>query len=165
MQIEIKNLKVARQLSEETVAYTATVYVDGKQAFHASNNGHGGCDLYRPVQGYTGPSEREINDWLKANHEPYKSEYGTLDYTLEMAVGDLIAATERKKRLDSILRTRIAVLGQDKAGKDAIFTYPAKYKPTPENIQSVKTSLAAKKDPSRVINGDPVLYEKALSLV
>lgn len=42
MKIELKNLKVAKFLSEETVAFTATLYVDGKKVGSVNNNGQGG---------------------------------------------------------------------------------------------------------------------------
>lgn len=53
MIIELKNLKTLASLSEETHCYTATIYVDGKPAFQASNRGHGGCDDYRPIAPFT----------------------------------------------------------------------------------------------------------------
>jgi len=47
MEITIKNLKVIKALSEETLCFTATVYVDGKKAGTASNRGFGGMtDVY-----------------------------------------------------------------------------------------------------------------------
>ena len=65
MKIELKNLKIAAHLSEETTAYSATIHVDGKRAFDARNDGHGGADRYHPLPGYTGPSEQEIKDRLE----------------------------------------------------------------------------------------------------
>ena len=46
MNITLKNLKVAEHLSEETLAFTATVYVDEKRIGTAKNDGHGGCNFY-----------------------------------------------------------------------------------------------------------------------
>ena len=40
--IEIKNLKVHRDMSQETECFSCTVYVDGKKAARVSNNGCGG---------------------------------------------------------------------------------------------------------------------------
>ena len=42
MKIELKKLKVAEHLSEETTAYSADVYVNGKCIGYAQNNGQGG---------------------------------------------------------------------------------------------------------------------------
>ena len=43
MKITLKNLKVAKFMSQETTCFQATVYVDGKKAGTAENEGHGGC--------------------------------------------------------------------------------------------------------------------------
>lgn len=122
MKIELRNVKIARSLSEETTAYTATIYVDGKPAFHASNHGHGGADMYHAVAGYAGPSEAEIGAWL-ADHEPPMGPYDPNPATralydngtscdLELFVGRLLGAheatAERKrieKKLDRLLAT------------------------------------------------------------
>ena len=42
--IDIKNLKVAEFLSEETVAFSVSLYWDGKKVGEASNDGHGGAN-------------------------------------------------------------------------------------------------------------------------
>jgi len=45
--IEIKSLKVAGNMSEETIAFTASLWVDGKKVGEAKNQGHGGAnDVY-----------------------------------------------------------------------------------------------------------------------
>ena len=43
MEIKLKNLKIAKFMSEETTCFQATIYVDGKIAGTAQNDGHGGC--------------------------------------------------------------------------------------------------------------------------
>jgi hypothetical protein len=42
MQITLKNLKISKFMSEETTCFQATIYVDGKKAGMAQNDGHGG---------------------------------------------------------------------------------------------------------------------------
>src|SRR3546814_9580900 len=110
MAIALKALKIHKGLSEETYCYTATVLVDGIPAFHASNHGHGGCDNYQPVPGYKGPSELEISAWLKANKEPCISHGMSLEYDLELMVGELLEHHERTATLARMLRTKIVVL-------------------------------------------------------
>lgn len=46
MKIELRNIKILASLSEETPAYTGTLFVDGKKIGDVSNHGHGGCDEY-----------------------------------------------------------------------------------------------------------------------
>lgn len=140
MRIELKNVQINHTLSEETFCYTATIYVDGKRAFEASNHGHGGPDSYQPVRGYTGPSEQEIDAWLKANRAP-DTTYGiTIDHSFEIEVGELlnahVAAAERRrvtKAFDKILAKQIAALRDGK-----LVTWKAP--PTPDLIAKVRTS-------------------------
>lgn len=46
MKIEIKNIKINKSFSEETICFKADVFVDGKKTAYASNDGHGGCTFY-----------------------------------------------------------------------------------------------------------------------
>ena len=46
MKIELKKLKIAEHMSEETTAFTAEIYVDGVNAGYAKNDGRGGCTDY-----------------------------------------------------------------------------------------------------------------------
>jgi len=44
--IELRNIKVAEYLSEETTAFSADIYIDGKKVGYAKNDGDGGCTDY-----------------------------------------------------------------------------------------------------------------------
>lgn len=92
MKIELKNLKINERLSEETTCFSATVYVDGKRAFEASNRGHGGANEYHG--GY------EAAAAYAATLPPYTSEVGSLPYDLDMLIDDLI----EKHRFESALK-------------------------------------------------------------
>lgn len=46
MKIELKKIKVAEHMSEETTAFTADLFVDGKNIGYVKNDGHGGCTDY-----------------------------------------------------------------------------------------------------------------------
>lgn len=46
MKIELKNLKIYDKMSEETLAFTADVYVNGKKVAYAQNEGCGGATHY-----------------------------------------------------------------------------------------------------------------------
>jgi hypothetical protein len=167
MNIELKNLKTMASLSEETPCYTATIYINGERAFEASNRGHGGSDDYHRVDGYTGPSERQINEWL-AKNKPLTGEFATLDNCLEFVVGDLINKALAEKALRGKLNRQIIALGADKDGAPALFSWPSKFKPVPANIDRLKESLAAKGSTDIVLNGLPVTdaaYQRALELV
>jgi len=51
MKIELKNLKVNLQFSEETTLFKADVFVNGIKVGYADNDGHGGCTNIRPYEG------------------------------------------------------------------------------------------------------------------
>ncbi len=47
MKIELKEIHHSAQLSEETHAFTANLYINGTHAGYAKNNGHGGATYYQ----------------------------------------------------------------------------------------------------------------------
>jgi hypothetical protein len=49
MKLELKGVKFSEQASQETNCFEATVYVNGKRAFTAHNDGRGGDDYYYPI--------------------------------------------------------------------------------------------------------------------
>ena len=154
MKIEIRNLKIAKTLSEETTAYTGVIYIDGKRAFDASNHGQGGCDNYRPIAPFKYDDIDRINTWLKANRTPMENPYGSpLEYDLELEVGDLITKFEIRKEFDRMVKKRLVVIG-DKDGVPTLFTY--KNAPTQANIDALN------KRGEKVVNGNAEHYELAL---
>jgi hypothetical protein len=164
MKIELKNLKTLASLSEETHCYTATIYVDGKPAFEASNHGHGGPDMYRPIAPFTYEDEKRIDEWL-ANSKPIIGS-GTrpdgstweLRHSLEIEVGELINNEIARKRLARMLKAQIVVLVDNK-GQPALATYPKRFAPTPANIATIRGRGET------VVNGNVDLEQKALALV
>jgi hypothetical protein len=117
MKITLKNIKHARNLSEETNAFTATVYVDGKKAGDAYNRGNGGC------------TEATIDDKkLRAKVEAYFAnlpkvhcERFNFDYqpTLDLTVDELIEEDLERKDLQALIRKGVVVI------KDGgLFVYP-----------------------------------------
>ena len=46
MKVAVKNVKIVEQMSEETMCFTATLYLDGKRVGIVSNRGCGGCHRY-----------------------------------------------------------------------------------------------------------------------
>lgn len=184
MKIEIRNLKIARSLSEETTAYTATIYVDGAKAFSASNHGTGGCDDYYSWPGYTGPKLAEVEAWLAVNvapDGPFEADpakraaydHGTA-CTLESFVGRFIDTHEVNTDLNRALRKLCAIGADGKfytynvAAKDVPATRLAKLRQVnPEN-----TYLCAPLEPlddatraravAALTGSAPVDYEEAV---
>lgn len=48
--IALKSLKVSKSLSDETTAFSANLYLDGKSLGHAENRGHGGETSFYPSE-------------------------------------------------------------------------------------------------------------------
>lgn len=122
MQIELRKLRISRALSEETTAYSAEIWIDGQLAFRATNNGHGGCDMYRS----TGVlNEKTVNAWLLANR-PVRDAHGmTLGHDLETEVADLIDRSMAIASIRRKLRTRILTIEDDAVYSYAIGKRPA----------------------------------------
>lgn len=51
MNIEIKNIKINKAFSEETICFIADVFVNGVKTAYAKNDGHGGCTFYNRYEG------------------------------------------------------------------------------------------------------------------
>jgi hypothetical protein len=49
MEITLRKFKYSPYLSEETNAYAAEVFADGKKIGTVKNDGHGGCSLFYPT--------------------------------------------------------------------------------------------------------------------
>lgn len=151
MKFELKKLKIAKQLSEETTAFTAEVWIDGKLAFHAKNSGQGGADIYYKMGDIT---EGQVNAWLLENHPKVQlCEDLVVDPDLETIVGQLIDRAEAEKQLKRMLKSKIVLID----GQDAVYTVKAE--PTPQNCDA-----ALAKNPGCIIvnNPSPELRERVI---
>lgn len=136
MKIEIKNLKHAAFASEETHCFEATVYVDGKRSFVASNDGHGGCDMYHPCN--KGQTQKDVDELVKAIDEElgkntYEYNGMTLNESLEGVVCDLVNKQLVMKDVKRDLKNKIIYFKGEGQG-----LYEVKLKPTDDNIARVK---------------------------
>lgn len=66
--IELKRISYNERLSEETFAYAADVYLDGRLFASVSNDGHGGCDMQHPANGFTYKDLEALNAEIKATY-------------------------------------------------------------------------------------------------
>lgn len=154
MQITLSSLKIARSLSEETLAFTATLLIDGKPAYAVSNHGQGGCNAYHALY-REAPSIAEIEADLVASGLVKADAFEKLDWH----ISDLIGKEEAKKALKRTLK-KITVIDMHK-GQEALFTFKAE--PTAANIERL---LAAKPElKGKIVNGNPALEAKALELI
>ena len=95
--LTLKSFKHAAFLSEETNAFSATVYFDGKRVGHAKNEGHGGSTDIFASKG----AERERLTAAEAEVKAHDDAgpYCGLDYIVDAAVERRIRAKEDQKAL------------------------------------------------------------------
>jgi hypothetical protein len=154
MKIELRKLRLAKHLSQETPAYSAEIWIDGERAFLASNHGTGGPDFYQKVGRFT---EEDVQAWLKANR-PTRTDYGmTFDHDLECEVARLIDRSETSASLKRKLRNHIVTIE-----KGDVYQYPLKGRdPT-----SFAALLREEKPGIEIVNGgDAAMFERALNLL
>jgi hypothetical protein len=112
---ELRKISYNSRLSEETSAYAADLWVDGRLFCHVSNHGHGGCDMQRPAKGVTPEQVRALNDEIKAtypkrvaedlviNGKPFE-----MEQDIESICGELLADHLIASDLRRILKRTIA---------------------------------------------------------
>lgn len=83
--VEIKALKIADHLSEETLAFTCSVYLDGKKVGQARNDGRGGCNRY-DIQ------RSDLSDLEEIALEWYREEEGEEAHSRTSAMDMMLSA-------------------------------------------------------------------------
>jgi hypothetical protein len=106
MKIELKKIRVVEAFSEETTAFSADLYINGKLVGYTKNDGHGGeTDIYCN-HASDSPLHKLLYDaieWAKAQ-PPYSEGGGTpLDMTLDFYI-DLMVDAHLKTKEDAKLK-------------------------------------------------------------
>lgn len=101
MKIELKRISYSERLSEETNAFAADVYIDGKKVAYAKNDGHGGCTFIHPFPGMR--AELEKAEAYCKTLPKYLGKYEMnletkVDELLEEELGKRFMAKVRKKQ-------------------------------------------------------------------
>jgi hypothetical protein len=122
MKIELKAFKYYKNFSEETNAFTANIYIDGKKTAYAKNDGRGGCTYYSiaSVDAETKSRLKFAEDYCKSLPKivtDIKTKDGTFfsyDPTLESVIDDLVTKEIQKKFLISLSgRSKVAFQDSD----------------------------------------------------
>ena len=92
--LELKNLKIAKHLSDDSLAFTATLYVDGRRCAHIKNDGNGGSHHYSHTSKAADPVLSQVTELANKNHE-----HGS---GFEIVIDDLIQAHDEVKWLKKI---------------------------------------------------------------
>jgi hypothetical protein len=150
MKIEIRNVKYAKFASQETECFEATVLIDGKVVGKVSNEGHGGNNMYYPHD-----VETTIDTYAKTL-PPCKTEYGDLEMSSDLVIGELFTQWLLAKDLKNTLKTRALFL------KDGKLLQTKKYpKEQLEKIVKLPEFVVALKA-EKVLNNLP--FDEALSI-
>jgi len=102
MKVELRSLKVHRDLSEETTAFSAVVFIDGTKAGDASNRGTGGqTDVW-----ITDPQlRRSFEDWV-VEQPPHALGALSLPLTPDLVIDLLVEEAELAKEYRRMCRNK-----------------------------------------------------------
>ena len=92
--IQLKNVKIAWNMSEETTAFTATLYIDGKKAADVKNEGRGGDNHPRFMDREL---EKEFKEFCQTIPYPGESYSMTYDSFIGILLGEWIENDDWKK--------------------------------------------------------------------
>lgn len=165
MNIELKSIQIFERMSEETTAFCASLYIDGKKVGEAKNDGRGGSTEYHAVHPDYWPLIKKAEQYceglppllLEGVHEGGKPVY--LPMNLENFIDEIVTkfAEEKettrfkkkmqKDQLDAIL------IGNDTAYSMIYWKIPAskKKKPladllsNPEGMKLIKKEVQKRK--------------------
>jgi len=116
--IDIKNLKVAEFLSEETVAFSASLYWDGKKVGEASNDGHGGANRILLLE--NGKMDWSLMDEMAKEAETHTWTYEGLTepHSLDSYISQLVEDKQEEKFLKKECRKNTLLRIPDRTYKD-----------------------------------------------
>jgi len=105
MKIELKALKYSDFASQETHCFHANIYIDGKKAGWAENNGHGGMTSIHPHQLYT--TIRQCTDKIPPRIVKYGDTEMSLEASPDSYIDELVTLALHEKDLKRAMKTRI----------------------------------------------------------
>lgn len=146
--ITLKSLQVANHLSEETVAFSADLYVDGKKAFHVSNRGNGGPNSYTPYVNV--PTLFQLETWAQRKT-------GETFEALDLIVAQIADKMEQEKMLKRSFKTQVLMIDGGK-----MFGWKLQ-KNNPNSLAAIKNQIAKQYPSATVLNDMPI--EQAAELV
>ena len=161
--MELKNLSHNATFSEETHCFRASVYINGKRMFTASNGGNGGSNFYSPSDFKTGKEafeeamaiareearqytlkKIELGEDLQWAIDAFGD--GKSDELIDWLIADLINEQLTLKEMRKALKKKVMVYWPK---SNEIF-YLGKDKPTDEILEKYKNHFATKSDEKNV---------------
>jgi hypothetical protein len=165
LKIELRKVSLNKRLSEETFAYAAQIWVDGRHFCDVQNHGQGGMDMHYPPKG---EANRDFQPRLDALEKRIAAEYPknsfeaagkfhTCDATLETVCGDLLARREVEAQLRRDLKRKVLWL---KDGK--VWQVTMKGTKGPEQVGKLIEVVKQKHGVARTLNEMP--FDEALAV-
>ncbi len=119
MKIELKNFKHAAFASQETLCFNATVYVDGKRMFEASNSGNGECNRVVPLKGCSSADLQRVSDWIASQPKIKIQGDKEIDDDIDFFISRLANREVMKKGIKRLLRKSVVICTAD-SGQDGL---------------------------------------------
>jgi len=157
--MELKNLSHNVTFSEETHCFRATVYLNGKRMFSASNGGNGGPNFYSPSDFKTGKEafeeamaitreeakrytlkKIELGEDLQWAIDAFGD--GKSDELIDWLIADLINEQLTLKEMRKVMKKKVIVY--DPKSNDILEL--GKDKPTDEVVEKYKNHFATKSE-------------------
>ena len=119
MDITLKNVKIYAGLSEETIAFNASVYIDGKKVGEAKNNGRGGNNDV-DVRDKDGRWNRDLIQKMETEAATHTWSYEgkTHPHSLDSYIGDLVDDVQEQRDLKRKCRTQTLFRVPDETYQD-----------------------------------------------
>ena len=105
MKIELKALKYSDFASQETHCFHANIYIDGKKAGWAENDGRGGMTSIHPHQLYT--TIKQCTDKIPPRIVDFNGTTLTLEASPDSYIDELVTAALHEKDLKRAMKKKI----------------------------------------------------------
>tara|TARA_R100000008_G_scaffold68577_1_gene45794 strand:+ start:54 stop:542 length:489 start_codon:yes stop_codon:yes gene_type:complete len=159
MNIELKNIKIYNDLSEETRCFTATLYIDGVNKGRVENRGVGGCNNYD--MRYT--EIDKIDEWCKSNLPKYEYDGEKYEKGLEIYLEEILDEFENRKWIVSQFRRNILVVDDTcKSGEYKKWKIQPNWKLQMDKVYDKLENLDSLKNPIILNKLEPI---KAYTLI
>lgn len=129
LKVELKNIKYAAFMSEETSCFEGVVYLDGVKSIRVSNAGHGGGDRFHELV----PGSRQRLEEYCQTLPPVQSYGMELTMDAELLIGELLEKHLAEKDLTKRLKKKMLFT---KTGANG--TYAINIPFTPENAAKLR---------------------------
>lgn len=128
MEIELRKIYISHQFSEESLAFTANLYIDGRKIGYASNDGKGGNTFYEADHPDYRPQLYAADDYCKTL-PPWKLDDDlsvpmNLETFIEMKVVEYANKEERKKFERKMEKSMVDHIVFGVPGTDEFKSYP-----------------------------------------